>query len=105
MAPAAKASDNPINSLEMFPMIAPKNAPIPVVTPDKAVNKIALNFPYPLLLIGSAIDIPSGTSCIAIAMAKDKPKLVEASNPEPIASPLRKIMHRQTNTNNHSRLE
>lgn len=93
IAPAANARENPINSFEIFPIIAPKNAPIPVVIPDKAVRKIALNFPYPLLFIGSAIDIPSGTSCIAIAIASDKPNVVEAPNPDPIANPLWKIMY------------
>ena len=45
IAPAAKASDKPINSFEIFPIMAPKKAPIPVVTPDNAVSKMALNFP------------------------------------------------------------
>lgn len=45
IAPAAKANDKPINSLDIFPIIAPKKAPIPVVTPDNAVSKMALNFP------------------------------------------------------------
>ena len=93
IAPAANASDTPINCLEIFPIIAPQNAPIPVVTPDNAVNKTALNFPHPLLFIGNAIDIPSGTSCIAIAIAKDNPRDVEAPKPEPIANPFWKIMY------------
>ncbi len=45
IAPAANAKEKPINSFEIFPIIAPKKAPIPVVTPDSAVSKIALNFP------------------------------------------------------------
>lgn len=45
IAPAAKAKEKPINSFEMLPIIAPKNAPIPVVTPDSAVKTTALNLP------------------------------------------------------------
>ncbi len=45
IAPAANAKEKPINSFDMLPIIAPKKAPIPVVTPDKAVKIIALNFP------------------------------------------------------------
>ncbi len=45
IAPAANANENPINSFEILPIIAPQKAPMPVVTPDNAVSTIALNFP------------------------------------------------------------
>lgn len=45
IAPAANANEKPINSSEIFPIIAPQKAPIPVVTPDNAVSTMALNFP------------------------------------------------------------
>lgn len=45
IAPAANAKEKPINSFEILPIMAPQNAPIPVVTPDNAVNIIAFNFP------------------------------------------------------------
>lgn len=100
IAPAANASEIPINSWEILPIIAPKNAPRPVVSPDKAVKIIAIFLLWPLLFIGNEIEIPSGTSCIAIAIARDKPSVVEASKPDPIANPLWKIMNCKANKNN-----
>ena len=45
----------------------------------------------PPFFIGTAMDIPSGISCKQIAKAKPIPNLVEASKPEPIASPSGKL--------------
>ena len=52
----------------------PKNAPTPVVIPDKITKIITLRELIPPLFIGTAIDIPSGISCIAIVIAREYPK-------------------------------
>ena len=41
--------------------------------------------------IGTAMEIPSGTSCRAMAIAREMPSLYEAPKPEPIASPSGKL--------------
>ena len=45
----------------------------------------------PPAFIGTAIDIPSGISCKHIAKAKEYPKVIDASNPDPIAKPSGKL--------------
>ena len=42
------------------PTMAPKNAPIPVVSPDRSVNITAFVLDIPPFFIGTDIDIPSG---------------------------------------------
>ena len=71
----------------MFPINAPISAPKPVAIPDRITYSITLNGLIPPFFIGTAMLIPSGTSCKHIAIASDNPKEVDESNPEPIAKP------------------
>lgn len=87
IAPAAKLKHIAIISTEMLPTTLPKNAPIPVVSPDNITRTITFREFIPPFFIGTDIEIPSGISCIRIVIPKDKPSLIDASNPEPIASP------------------
>ena len=73
------------------PTMAPKNAPIPVVSPDRSVNITAFVLDIPPFFIGTDIDIPSGISCSAITKASEYPNFMEDSNPDPIASPSGKV--------------
>ena len=77
--PAAKLKDRPIKFSEIFPIITPKNAPIPVVKPEIVVIKIAFSLLEPLTFKGRAIEIPSGISWSAIAIASFNPKAFEIS--------------------------
>ena len=45
---------------DIEPTIAPKNAPIPVVIPDRTTQKITFDIFIPPFFMGTAIDIPSG---------------------------------------------
>ena len=45
----------------------------------------------PPFFIGTAMEIPSGISCMQIAIASEYPKVIDASNPEPIAKPSGKL--------------
>lgn len=83
MQPAAKLRENPINVKEIEPKMAPKKAPKPVITPERVVMIIAFDFEIPLFFNGSEIDIPSGMSWRAIAIASFNPKELEDSKPEP----------------------
>ena len=91
MAPAAKLRQIAITVSEIEPIIAPTSAPIPVVTPDKNTYKSMLDIFIHPFFMGTAIEIPSGTSWIAIAIARESPKLNDDSKPEPIASPSGKL--------------
>lgn len=83
MQPAAKLRENPIKVNDIEPKIAPKKAPKPVIIPERVVMSIAFDFEIPLFFSGSEIDIPSGISWRAIAIASFKPKELEDSKPEP----------------------
>ena len=91
IAPAAKAKDIPIRVWDILPIIAPKKAPIPVVNPEIVAINIAFNLEEPLNFNGREIEIPSGTSCKAIAIASFNPKVEEDSKPAPIAKPSGKL--------------
>lgn len=62
IAPAANERENPINALEIFPIIAPKKVPIPVLIPESAVRIIDLCLLIPPVFNGKEIEIPSGMS-------------------------------------------
>lgn len=62
MAPAAKLRDKPIKIGETEPIMQPKNAPNPVITPDKVVKIIAFIPDIPLVFKGREMEIPSGIS-------------------------------------------
>ena len=83
IAPAANAKHIDITLCDIPPIIAPKNAPIPVVTPDKITYVITFPDFIPPFFMGTAIDIPSGISCNNIAIASESPSFTEASNPAP----------------------
>ncbi len=87
IAPAANAKQNAITSPDISPIIAPINAPTPVAIPEKNTHPIIVNLFTPPVFIGTAIEIPSGTSCMAIATASENPSLNDASKPAPIANP------------------
>ena len=91
MHPAAKLKDKPINIWEILPIKTPKKAPKPVVNPERVVIKIDFIFEEPLIESGRAIEIPSGISWRAIAIASFSPKVFDDSNPAPIASPSGKL--------------
>ena len=74
IAPAANAKHNDIIVNEIVPIILPNNAPIPVAIPDNITYNITFIVDIPPFLSGTAIEIPSGISCIAIAIAKEYPK-------------------------------
>lgn len=87
IAPAAYDKLIEIIFCEIFPIIAPNRAPIPVDIPERSTNKRTLFFFIPPFFIGTAIEMPSGMSWIAIEIAKDSPSFTELSNPVPIANP------------------
>lgn len=60
MAPAAKLKQIAMIDSDIPPKMAPKNAPIPVVTPEIAVYNRALLVFMPPDFIGTDIEIPSG---------------------------------------------
>lgn len=91
IAPAANARHIAIIVWEIPPIRAPKNAPKPVVMPDNITYSITFDGLIPPFFMGTAIDIPSGISCKAIAIANEYPKETEASKPEPIANPSGKL--------------
>ena len=71
IAPAANDKHIAIISCDIVPTNAPKNAPIPVVTPDKITYSITFVIFIPPFFIGTAIEIPSGISCKRIASARE----------------------------------
>lgn len=74
IAPAANDKHSDIIVFEIDPIMLPKNAPIPVVIPDKITYIITFPELIPPFFIGAAIEIPSGISCIAIVIAREYPK-------------------------------
>ena len=56
----------------MLEIRLPVKAPMPVVIPEIAVIAIAFKAFTPPFFSGSAIEIPSGISCIHIEIASDK---------------------------------
>ena len=75
----------------MLDIKLPAKAPMPVVIPEIAVIIIAFKAFIPPFFSGSAIEIPSGISCIHIDIASDNPKVSEAEKPLPIAKPSGKL--------------
>ena len=91
IAPAANAKHNPIMVSDIPPKIAPTKAPSAVVTPDKITyHNIFLIF-IPPFFNGTAIASPSGISWKQIVIARDKPSLIDDSNPDPMANPSGKL--------------
>lgn len=83
IAPAAKPKDIDTKFEDILDIIAPANAPIPVVIPEIIVINIAFRELNPPFFRGRATEIPSGISCMQIAIARDRPKLSEAIKPLP----------------------
>jgi hypothetical protein len=75
----------------MLPRAAPRKAPKPMGRPDRTVYMKAFDFENPPALIGTAIEIPSGMSCITITAVIVRPRLIETSKPEPTAKPSGKL--------------
>lgn len=83
IAPAAKPREIETKFEDILDIRAPANAPIPVVIPEIIVINIAFRELRPPFLRGRATEIPSGISCMQIAIASDNPKLSEAIKPLP----------------------